>query len=74
MNKDIHKNLGPKQRVLNIDDALAAVRKVHPVVRMEGSAGPERSFWVGAFLVAHAWPVRGCTDFWLRISQVGIPV
>lgn len=71
MNRDHYresKYLTKKQRFADIDECLAYVRRAHDksLVSMEGSTGAERSFWAGGGLVAHAWPVRGSTDFCLR--------
>lgn len=68
MNKDIHPDLGPRQRTGNIESCLRLVREQYPSARMEGSTGAERSFWVARELVAHAWPVAGMREaMWLRI-------
>lgn len=71
MNRDHYRHstyLTKKQRLAGIDECLAYVRKAHDMslVTMEGSTGSERSFWAGGGIIAHAWPVRGSTDFWLR--------
>lgn len=68
---DIHKDLGPKRRLVSYEEALAAVREVWPDARAEGSTGTQRSFWVGdgmeSELVGHAWEVRSATGgWWLR--------
>ena len=54
MNKDLHPELGPRQRAASIDDCLLRVRAAYPNAHMEGSTGAERSFWVAGQLVAHA--------------------
>ncbi|NTF17885.1 hypothetical protein G6L37_05680 [Agrobacterium rubi] len=69
---DIHKDLGHRQRVASIDEALEAVRVTWTGAYMEGSTGYQRSFWIHgpgeAVLVGHCWEVRGRDDsFWLRI-------
>lgn len=73
MTLDIHPDLGRKQRVGSIEDALTVVRTVWPRAWMEGSTGYQRSFWVsgsdGAELVGHCWEVRGKSgDLWLRVT------
>ena len=68
MNRDLHPELGKRQRVASLDECLGLVRVAYPNAYMEGSTGVERSFWVRGNLVAHAWPVRGKTEeMWLRV-------
>lgn len=69
MNRDLHPELGPRQRVESLEACLQRVRERQPRAHMEGSTGRERSFWVDKRLVGHAWPVaRQAEAMWLRIS------
>ena len=80
MKADLHPNLGPKTRHASMEACLAEVRKIWPNCYIEGSTGVQRSFWIpsksnanwiewdGNF-VAHAWPIRGSTEFWLRVRK-----
>jgi hypothetical protein len=70
VNRDIHPELGERQRVASADEALLRVLVVHPKAHSEGSMGAERSFWVGGELVAVMWPVRGQPEaMWLRVKS-----
>jgi hypothetical protein len=73
MNRDLHPDLGPRQRIVSAELALRLVREVWPGAYAEGSTGPERSWWVKTddepLLVAHHWQIRRSPDFWLRIRS-----
>ncbi len=71
MLKDIHPELGPRNRVSSTEEALARVREVWPLASMEGSTGFQRSFWIDGELVGHCWEIRSREDdFWLRIKAI----
>jgi hypothetical protein len=70
MNRDLHPELGPRQRAETLEACLLLVRAQHPRAHMEGSTGRERSFWVDKRLVGHAWPVaRQPEAMWIRVSS-----
>lgn len=50
--------LGPAKRVASFEAALDAIREFYPNAYVEGSTGPERSFWVENEAVGIAWPIR----------------
>ena len=67
---DRYPEIGPKERVRDMEHATAKVRSFHPSACREGSTGAERTFWVGRQCVAHAWPVKAPSgEFWLRLSR-----
>lgn len=73
MNRDLHPELGAKQRFEDFEAVVDAVRAVWATAYAEGSTGPERSWWVrdgsgAAVLVGHSWPVRGSHEIWLRLG------
>ena len=68
-----HPELGPKQRVGSLQDALQAVRAQHPRASMEGSTGACRSFWVDGQLVGFAWEHARLRElFWVRIAATSL--
>jgi hypothetical protein len=71
MRMDRYPFLGRKIPVADLDAALAHVRLTWPKAGMEGSTGPERTFFVsvegGLGLVAHCWPRKSRGEpMWLR--------
>ncbi len=53
---DIDPGVGRLQTFPTLFDAFAAARLMHPGASMEGSTGPQRSFWLDRECVGYAWP------------------
>jgi hypothetical protein len=67
---DRYPELGPKKRYEDLLDVIVAFRSTrHDPIVMEGSTGPERTFWSKGELVGHAWPTdMGLKSYWARIT------